>query len=79
MMNKKLNMHGFKKSKKHATHKTHTDSYSAVREMAAGELAGAVGERSNGCGRGDDERPGFVCAMILLMKPDNLVEICQRG
>ena len=37
MMNKKLNMHGLKKSKKHATHKTHTDSYSAVRDMAAGD------------------------------------------
>ena len=78
MMNKKLNIHVLKKPKNHATQKTHTDSYSAVREMAAGELAGAMGERSDGCGRGDDERPGFVGAMILLMKPDNLVEICQQ-
>ena len=25
----------------------------------------------------DDERTGFICAMILLMKPDNLVKICR--
>ena len=36
MMNKKLNIHGLNKSKKHTTHKTHADLYSAIRELAAG-------------------------------------------